>query len=82
MSRTARCQGCGGRTCAAGGICRTCKFTHRRAYRRIKAEGLILDQAGGAWWVWDPKGAVLVIGRPTRFAAQLALINDPVEGDA
>lgn len=54
-------------------VCRTCKSSLHHAHKRIKAEGLLVDTAGGSWWVWTPKGEVLVIGRNTYFLAVLAL---------
>lgn len=75
MSKTSRCEGCGNR-CRAYRLCRTCKSKCFHARKQIEARGLIVDQAGGGWWIWDAKGEVLVIGRDTRIAALLALAYD------
>lgn len=71
---TTKCEGCGNRTTAMG-LCRTCKSQNHHATKRIEAEGLLLDTAGGAWWIWSPRGEVLVIGRATRLQAKLALVQ-------
>lgn len=68
-----RCEGCRGRTTASGAFCRSCKSARFHALKRIEAEKLLVDTAGGAWWVWSAKGEVLVIGKPTKGAAILAL---------
>jgi hypothetical protein len=41
--------------------------------RRIKEEKLLVDTAGGSWWVWDAKGTVLVIGKTSKYMALKAL---------
>lgn len=69
---THKCDGCGNRTSAMG-LCRTCKSAFFHAQKRIQNEGLLVDKAGGAWWVWSPKGEVLVIGQPDKYSAILAL---------
>jgi len=72
------CEGCGERTRASGRFCRFCNSQHRRTVRRIEKEGLVVDVAGGSWWVWSAKGEVLVIGKPNRSAAIHALaFGDP-----
>ena len=64
------------------GFCQTCKSKRFHAHRRIEREGLIVDQAGGAWWVWDRNGEVLVIGKPTRDDAITALaLGDEVDDE-
>lgn len=68
-----KCEGCGNRTTASGDLCRTCQRKLREARSRIEIEDLIVDTAGGSWWVWTPKGEVLVIGKPTQAAAVRAL---------
>lgn len=75
MGRTRRCErpGCGNRTTASSGICQGCKSKRHHARKRIEREGLLLDTAGGSWWVWDAKGLVLVIGRDTKREAFDAL---------
>lgn len=50
-------------------------------YKQIKDEHLLLDQAGGSWWIWDPRGEVLVSGKPTRDAAVIALAAGDTEDD-
>jgi len=67
-----KCKGCGNRT-QAYDYCRTCKSKRFHAHKRIKAEGLIVDQAGTGWWIWDAKGEVLVIGKDSKVAAINAL---------
>ncbi len=79
---TGRCEGCGERTKASGPLCRTCQSTLFHAKKRVKKEGLLVDMAGGSWWVWSPKGEVLVIGKPTRADALLALMRGDVEGES
>lgn len=70
---THRCKGCGERTAAHGAYCRACQSKLTQAHRRIDREGLIVDMAGGSWWVWDAKGEVLVIGAASKGAAIEAL---------
>jgi hypothetical protein len=40
---------------------------------KSKDEHLLLDQAGGSWWIWNPRGDVLVSGKPTAAEAVIAL---------
>jgi len=81
-----RCKACGTRTTASAGYCQGCKSKRHHGYKRLKEEKLLLDEAGGAWWIWDTRGDVVVIGKPTRDAAILALgggdVEDDVEDDA
>lgn len=80
MAKSTKCTWCGARTSnVLTGRCRTCKAAHRRAWKRIEAEGLIVDEAGGAWWVWTKSGDTLVIGEPTKDAAIRALALDSSE---
>lgn len=79
MSR--RCEGCGERTTASGAFCRTCQRQTGEAKAAVKKQSLIVDQAGGSWWVWSPRGDVLVIGKPTRQSALLALVRGEDEED-
>jgi len=58
---------------ASAGYCQRCKSLRHRGYKRLKEENLLLDEAGGAWWIWDPRGDVLVSGKPTKDAAIIAL---------
>jgi hypothetical protein len=67
------CEGCGNKTTASGQLCRTCQSHHFHARKRVADEKLLVDTAGGSWWVWDPKGEVLVIGKATKLAALLTL---------
>lgn len=76
-----RCEGCGERTAAAGSYCRTCQRQYGEAKTAVKKQNLIVDEAGGSWWVWSPKGDVLVIGKPTRQSALLALVRGEDEED-
>jgi hypothetical protein len=73
MSR--RCEGCGERTTAAGAFCRTCQRQLGEAKAAVKKQSLLVDQAGGSWWVWSPRGEVLTIGKPTRQSALLSLVR-------
>jgi hypothetical protein len=73
MSNTNRCKVCGVRKAGHTDYCRLHKFAIRRSLRRVVAESLIIDLAGGAWWVWDARGGVLVIGESTREHALAAL---------
>jgi len=59
-----------------------CKSAHHHGHKRVEAEGLLVDMAGGSWWIWSPKGEVLVIGRATKQEAIIALMLDPVETEA
>jgi hypothetical protein len=68
-----KCEICGIKKSGHTSYCRTHKFAIRRAWVRVKAEGLLIDKAGGAWWVWDKKGEVLVIGEDSREHALSAL---------
>jgi hypothetical protein len=81
-TRSSKCKACSARTTASGGYCQRCKSLRHHGYKRIKEENLIVDQAGGAWWIWDARGDVLVAGKPTRDAAILALVLGDVEEDA
>jgi len=74
-ARSSHCEGCGSRTRASGDFCRSCQSALFHARKRVKREGLLVDTAGGSWWVWDPKGKVLVIGKPDKQAALLALMR-------
>ena len=80
-----RCAACGQKTSASGSFCRTCRSKRFHARKRIEREGLIVDQAGGSWWVWDRKGEVLVMGKPTKDEAINALAlgdeTDDLEDD-
>lgn len=71
-SRTT-CSVCGTRIQGSSGYCRTHKFAVRRAGARVRAEGLILDFVGGAWWIWDAKGETLVIGQDSKGKALAVL---------
>ena len=76
-----RCKACGTRTTASAGYCQACKSKRHHGYKRLKEENLLLDEAGGAWWIWDPRGDVVVSGKPTRDAAIIALGGGDVEDD-
>jgi hypothetical protein len=76
-----KCTACGKRTTATAGRCQRCKSLRHHGYKRVKAENLIVDQAGGAWWIWDARGNVLVAGKPTKDAAVIALGAGDVEED-
>jgi hypothetical protein len=81
-ARSSKCKACGTRTTAAGGYCQRCKSLRHHGYKRIKDEALILDQAGGSWWIWDRRGEVLVSGKPTAAAAVIALAVGDTEDEA
>ena len=72
MTKT-KCSGCGNRKQASGDFCRSCQSRRHHAYKRLEVEGLTVDIAGGSWWVWDARGAVLVIGRDSKRDAMTAL---------
>ncbi len=80
---TIKCKACGTRTMGSTGYCQSCKSMRHHGYKRLKAENLLLDEAGGAWWIWDPRGDVVVSGKPTRAEAVIALGRgeDDVEDD-
>jgi hypothetical protein len=77
-----KCKACSARTTASGGYCQRCKSLRHHGYKRVKEENLVVDQVGGAWWIWDARGDVLVIGTPTRDAAIIALGAGDIEEDA
>lgn len=80
-----RCEGCAIITTASGDFCRTCQRDLRAARARVSEEKLIVDTAGGSWWVWDPKGEVLVIGKSTKLTALLTLArgeDEPEDDDS
>ena len=58
---------------ASAGYCQRCKSLRHHGHKRLKEEKLLLDEAGGAWWVWDARGDVVVAGKPTRDAAIIAI---------
>ena len=68
-----KCEACGGRTVASAGLCRTCKSALHHAHKRIESEGLLVDTAGGSWWVWTARGEVIVMGKSTKHEAIMAL---------
>lgn len=82
-TRSSKCTACGARTTASAGYCQRCKSLRHHGYKRLKEENLILDEAGGAWWIWDQRGDVIVSGKPTKEAAIIALGGgeDDVEDD-
>lgn len=63
---TNRCLVCGDKKSGCTNYCRTHKFAVRAGARRVANDGLIVDQAGGSWWVWDAKGLVLVMAADTK----------------
>ena len=81
-ARSSRCKACDARTTASGGYCQRCKSLRHHGYQRIKDEDLILDQAGGSWWIWDRRGDVLVSGKPTAGQAAIALAAGDVDDAA
>lgn len=81
MTISLKCEYCGERTMGHTGLCRTCKSANHHGHKRVKAENLIVDLAGGSWWIWDPKGRVLIIGQSIKRNAFVALHRDPVDED-
>lgn len=81
-SRTT-CDVCGTKIQGSSGYCRTHKFAVRRAGARVRTDGLVLDFVGKAWWIWDARGDVLVIGQDSKGKALAALDLgiDEEEGD-
>ena len=71
--KTQTCVACGRKHGAMPPFCQGCRSKWHHTHKRIKKEGLIVDEAGGAWWVWDKKGEVLVMAKPTKFDAIKAL---------
>lgn len=69
MNTDNRCKVCGDKKTGHTDYCRTHKFAVRAGAKRVTAESLLVDLAGGAWWVWDVKGAVLVIGQDSKAKA-------------
>ncbi len=61
-----QCKVCGCRKVGHTDYCRTHKFAVRAGARQVAKEGLIIDLAGGSWWVWDARGIVLVIGQDSK----------------
>ena len=80
MARRRSCTVCGTPKEGSTDFCRTHKFAIRRALARVRTEALIVDTAGGAWWVWDSKGEVLVIGQDSKVAA-LAVLDTGETGE-
>jgi hypothetical protein len=76
------CKACGTRTTSHTGYCQSCKSKRHHGYKRLKEEDLLLDEAGGAWWIWDRRGDVVVSGKPTKDAAVIALGEGDVEDGA
>jgi hypothetical protein len=72
-ARSSKCKACVARTTASAGYCQRCKSLRHHGYKRVKDENLIVDQVGGAWWIWDARGNVLVAGKPTHAEAIIAL---------
>jgi len=73
------CVVCGVKKLSFSSFCRTHKWAVQRALRRVSAEKLLVDKAGGAWWVWDAKGEVLVIGQDSRAKALAVLDTGEIE---
>jgi hypothetical protein len=77
-----KCEFCGTKTTSSWDLCRACKSALHHGHKRVEAEGLIVDETvrgAGSWWVWSPKGEVLVLGRTSKRDAIIALMLDPVE---
>ena len=72
MTRSHACPGCGKRT-TAWRECQACQKLIRDAQQLIEDEDLIVDEAGGRWWIWDRSGEVVVTGKLTRADAIRAL---------
>ena len=80
-ARSSSCKACRTRTTASAGYCQGCKSKRHHGYKRLKEGKLILDEAGGSWWIWDQRGDVVVTGKPTRDAAIIALGGGDEEDD-
>jgi hypothetical protein len=76
-----KCKACGKRTFGSTGYCQSCKSKRHHGYKRIKEENLLLDKAGGSYWIWNQRGDVIVTGKPTAAAAVIALVEGDVEDD-
>jgi hypothetical protein len=81
-TRFQKCKACGARTQASAGFCQRCKSLRHHGYQQVKDDHLVVDQAGGSWWIWDRRGEVLVSGKPTKDAAVIALASGDTEDDA
>lgn len=68
-----KCTYCGGRTKASGGLCLTHKTARNRGADRVRYDNLLVDEAGGAFWVWDSRGEVLVTAQKDRTTALIVL---------
>jgi hypothetical protein len=80
-ARSSKCRTCDARTTSHTGFCQWCKSKRHHGYARVEEESLVVDQAGGGWWIWDARGNILVVGKPTRDAAIIALGAGDVEDD-
>jgi hypothetical protein len=71
--KTTKCEaGCGARTTAAGGICRTCQSKRFHARKDIETGRVNVEEVGGGWWIFSKTG---VVGKDTKDAAIRAYIN-------
>ena len=68
-----KCSNCGCETSGSTGRCRTCKSRLLRGARAARAEKLLVDVAGGSWWVWDAIGVVLAGPGKDRAAVLIEL---------
>jgi hypothetical protein len=74
--KTTKCEaGCGTRTMAAGGICRTCQSKRFRARKDVDTGAVIVDEMAGGWWIWSKTGEVLVMDKSSKDAAVRAYID-------
>lgn len=82
--KTTRCEGgCGARTTASGGVCRTCQSKRFHARKDVDTGAVIVDEMAGGWWIWAKNGEVLVMDKPSKDAAIRAYINgERAEDDA
>lgn len=94
MISARKCAACGKKKTASGSFCQGCKSKWHHAHKRIEKDGLIVDTVRGSsvsrdgesWWIWDKKGDVLVMGKPSKFYAIKALAfgeedEDDEDGD-
>jgi len=76
LMKTTKCEaGCGARTAASGGICRTCQSKRFHARLDVERGNVIVDEIAGGWWIWSKYGEVLLMDKPSRAAAIRAYIS-------
>lgn len=63
--RVSPCTHCRRPCNAQGSVCRTCCARRTADQATLTRAGWTLDRAGGAYWVWNALGDVMVTGRDT-----------------